>query len=296
MALPMLLGLASCVDYDNPVTNNEDGTLLKPDETNIVDDQMSVMVTEDLPTAVLRNLDEGSTGAALVKRLPVVTSEIDPDTRMVLVPGSMFADDTDMTKEELDAIVRLSLNGGYIAMERPTTSELANFTILYVAKLFEMQVLTYEEMFGIDEAAATRAANHSDLMQRTKARLANIEQVAKTRGEAGDDLNEVQAEMIAFGPTDYFMQQKFEDETTVMASETDSEGNATESEQTVKLERTAAVSGELADAAAEWLNDVAKSDQPSAARRAMTRSGSGINDIMDASETFTFNGNLFFPD
>ena len=297
MVLPMMLGLAACTEtIDNPVINDNEQNTLKPDETNIVDDQMAVTVTEDVPTAVLRNLDEGSTGAALVKRLPVVTSEIDPDTRMVLVPGSMFADDTDMTKEELDAIVRLSLNGGYIAMERPTTSELANFAVLYVAKLFEMQVLTYEEMFGIDEVAAARAANHSDLMQRTKARLANIEQVAKTRGEAGDDLNEVQAEMIAFGPTDYFMQQKYEEETTVMASETDSEGNATESEQTVKLERTAAVSGELADAAAEWLNDVAKSDQPSAARRAMTRSGSGINDIMDASETFTFNGNLFFPD
>lgn len=297
MALPMLLGLAACTDtIDNPVTPDDGTTVVKPEEENITEDQMSVMVTEDLPTAVLRNLDEGSTGAALVKRLPMVTSEIGPDTRMALVPGSMFADDTDMTREELDAIVRLSLNGGYLALERPTTSELANFTILYVAKLFEMQVLTYQEMFGIDEAAAARAANSSDLMQRTKARLANIEQVAKTRGEAGDDLNEVQAEMIVFGPTDYFMQQKYEEETTVMASETDSEGNATESEQTVKLERTAAVSGELADAAAEWLNDVAKSDQPSAARRAMTRSGSGINDIMDASETFTFNGNIYFPD
>ena len=302
LALPMMLGLASCVDnFDNSVINNGDGTtVLKPDETEIVDDQMAVTVTEDVPTAVLRNLDEGSTGAALVKRLPVVTSEIDPDTRMVLVPGSMFADDTDMTKEELDAIVRLSLNGGYLALERPTTGELGNFAVLYVAKLFEMQVLTYQDMFGLDLAAARRAANSSDLMQRTKARLANIEQVAKTRGEAGDDLNEVQAEMIAFGPTDYFMQQKFEEETTVMASETDSEGNATEAKaEAVKLERTAAVSGELADAAAEWLNTTVKYNAPRRARAfAMTRSGSGgdaINSIMDASETFTFNGNIFFP-
>ena len=147
MALPMMLGLAACTEtIDNPVINDNEQNTLKPDETNIVDDQMAVTVTEDVPTAVLRNLDEGSTGAALVKRLPVVTSEIDPDTRMVLVPGSMFADDTDMTKEELDAIVRLSLNGGYLALERPTTGELGNFAVLYVAKLFEMQVLTYEEM------------------------------------------------------------------------------------------------------------------------------------------------------
>ena len=298
MALPMLLGLAACTDtIDNPVTPDDGTTVVKPDEENITEDQMSVMVTEDLPTAVLRNLDEGSTGAALVKRLPMVTSEIGPDTRMALVPGSMFADDTDMTREELDAIVRLSVNGGYLALERPTTGELGNFAVLYVAKLFEMQVLTYQDMFGLDLAAARRAANHSDLMQRTKARLANIEQVARTRGEAGDDLNEVQAEMIAFGPTDYFMQQKFEEETTVLSSETDSEGNATEAKaETVKLERTAAVSGELADAAAEWLNTTEKKNLPLRTRAlATTRSGSGINDIMDASETFTFNGNIFFP-
>ena len=301
MALPMVLGLASCVDnFDNSAINGGDGAVVvKPDEENITDDQMAVTVTEDVPTAVLRNFDEGSTGAALAKRLPRVTSEIDPDTKMVLVPGSMFADDTDMTKEELDAIVRLSVNGGYLALERPTTGELGNFAILYVAKLFEMQVLTYEELFGIDEAAAARAANHSDLMQRTKARLANIEQVARTRGEAGDDLNEVQAEMIVLGPTDYFMQQKFEEETSVMASETDSKGNTMESEETVKQERTAAISGELADASAEWLNTTEKNNAPRLARTsAMTRGGSGgdaINSIMDASETFTFNGNIFFP-
>ena len=301
MALPMLLGLAACTDtIDNPVTPDDGTTVVKPDEENITEDQMSVMVTEDLPTAVLRNLDEGSTGAALARRMPRVTSEIDPDTKLVLVPGSMFADDTDMTPEELDAIVRLSVNGGYLALERPTTGELGNFAVLYVAKLFEMQVLTYQDMFGLDLAAARRAANHSDLMQRTKARLANIEQVAKTRGEAGDDLNEVQAEMIAFGPTDYFMQQKFEEETTVLSSETDSEGNATEAKaETVKQERTAAVSGELADAAAEWLNTTEKKNLPLRSKSlATTRGGSGgdaINSIMDASETFTFNGAIYFP-
>ena len=301
MALPMLLGLAACTDtIDNPVTPDDGTTVVKPDEENITEDQMSVMVTEDLPTAVLRNLDEGSTGAALVKRLPMVTSEIGPDTRMALVPGSMFADDTDMTREELDAIVRLSLNGGYLALERPTTSELANFTILYVAKLFEMQVLTYQEMFGIDEAAAARAANSSDLMQRTKARLANIEQKARTRG-ADDDLNAVQGEMIIFGPTDYFMQEPLSEEVTSLVHTEDVEGNTTETKAvTVKQERTAAVSGTLADAAADWLNFTEKKNATEmnyAPSRAMTRAGGdAINNIMDASETFTYNEAIDYRD
>lgn len=202
MALPMLLGLASCVDHDNPVIDKGAGgeTVVAPDMTQPTEDQMAVTVTKDVPTAALRTFDEGSTAAALVKRLSKVTATIDSDTRMVLVRGSMFADGTDMTREELDAIVRLALNGGYLAIERPTAQQLFNFAVLYAAKLFEMQVLTYQELYDMDEAAASRAASSSEIIQRTKARLANIEQIAKRRGADGHD--DVQAEILALGPTD----------------------------------------------------------------------------------------------
>ena len=293
MALPMLLGLASCVERDNAVIyDGVEG--LNPDKETITEDQMTVTVNDDVPAAILRNLEEGSTGAALAKRLPVVSSEVTIDTRVVLVPGSMFDSGTDMTSEELDDIVNVTLNGGYLAMERLNATQLFNFAVLYAAKLYEKQVLTYQDMYNMDEEAAASAARKSDVVLRTQARLENIKEVARRRG-AGSNPDDVQAEMIIFGPTDYFMQETFKEETTVTGSETDSQGN-TESEETVKQERTPAISGEMADASAEWLNDVASPQN--ALRRAARRASasSAVNEIMDASETFTFNGNIYFPD
>lgn len=297
LALPMLLGLASCSTNDNPVIEKGAGgeTEVAPDVTQPTEDQMAVTVTKDVPTAALRTFDEGSTAAALVKRLSKVTATIGSDTRMVLVPGSMFADGTDMTREELDAIVRLSLNGGYLSIERPTAQQLFNFAVMYAAKLFEMQVLTYQELYDMDEAAAKRAASSSEMMQRTKARLANIEQIAKRRG--ADGLDDVNAEILSFGPTDYFMEDPFTEEVTTTMHTDDGKGNTTQDETiTSKRERTAYISGELADAYAEWLNDTEKKyEQKSAARRAMTRASgsSAINEIMDASETFRYVGEIY---
>ena len=186
------MGLTSCVDdKDNPASNGEN--VVTPEKEVITEDQMAVTVTADLPTAVLGTFEEGSTGAALVKRLSKVTATIGPDTRMVLLPGSMF-DSNSLSAGELDAIVRLSLNGGYLAIERPTAQQLFNFAVVYAAKLFEMQVLTYQELYDMDKAAARRATRSSEMIQRTKARLANIEQIAKTRG--GDGLDDVQAAQI----------------------------------------------------------------------------------------------------
>ena len=296
MALPMLLGLASCAERDNGITAGVENAVT-PNETEIVDDQMAVTVTADLPTAVLGTLEEGSTGAALVKRLPVVTNEIGPDTKMVLVPGSLFESNS-LTNDELDALVRLNIEGGFLAVERPTAQQLFNFAVLYAAKLAEMQQELYQQLFKLNEQEAAAAARSSEVVQRAQSRIANIETVTSRRA-ADDDLNAVRAEMMIFGPTDYFVQQPYEAEATVYGSEADSEGNTTQTTaETVKQERTAAVSGELADAAAEWLNDVVKSQQQSEANSVARRAGSGadaINNIMNASETFTFNGNIYLP-
>ena len=287
------MGLTSCVDdKDNPASNGEN--VVTPEKEVITEDQMAVTVTADLPTAVLGTFEEGSTGAALVKRLSKVTATIGPDTRMVLLPGSMF-DSNSLSAGELDAIVRLSLNGGYLAIERPTAQQLFNFAVVYAAKLFEMQVLTYQELYDMDKAAARRATRSSEMIQRTKARLANIEQIAKTRG--GDGLDDVHAEILAFGPTDYFMQDPFTEEVTTTMHTDDGEGNTTPDETiTSKRERTAYISGKLADAYAEWLNATEKKyEQKSASRRAMTRASgsSAINEIMDASETFRYVGEIY---
>lgn len=289
MALPMMLGLSACTDDDNvtdAVINTEEPT----EVTQPTDDQMAVKVTADVPTAVLGTFDEGSTGAALVKRLPEVTDHIGPETKLVLVPGTMFSDGS-MTADELDALVRLSLEGGYLAIERPTGQQMLNFAVLYAAKLVELQQLQYEETFDLSSETAAAAAARSQAVERFQTRQANIRQMAQTRA-GGDDLNAVMAEMVIYGPTDYFMQQPFNEEMTAYVHTEDGEGNTTEAQAvTAKTERTAYISGTLADAAAEWLNAKLADDEQeqSAPLRALTRAGgSAINDIMDASEEFTY--------
>ena len=289
MALTMMLGLSACTDKDDTAGGENVENMETPDETQPTEDQLAVKVTEDLPSAVLGDFGEGSTGAALVKRLPVVTNGIGPETRLVLVPGSMF-DGNGMSADDIDALVRLSLEGGYLAIERPTAQQLFNFGVLYAAKLIELQQLQYEETFDLSSETAAAAAARSQMLERFQTRQANIQQMATTRA-AGDNLNDVVAEMIIFGPTDYFMQQPFMDEMTTYVHTEDGDGNTTAAQAvTTKQERTAHISGTLADAAADWLNASEAKHQESAPRRAMHRAGgSAINDIMDASEEFTYN-------
>ena len=199
MALPMILGLSACTDKDDTAGGENVENVETPDETQPTEDQLAVKVTEDLPTAVLGDFGERSTGAALVKRLPVVTNGIGPETRLVLVPGSMF-DGNGMSADDIDALVRLSLEGGYLAIERPTAQQLFNFGVLYAAKLIELQQLQYEETFDLDSETAAAAAARSQAVERFQVRQANINQMAQRRASS-EDLNKVQAEMVIYGPT-----------------------------------------------------------------------------------------------
>jgi hypothetical protein len=291
LAAAMTLGLASCTDnYDNAVSYDGVETEQAPDETLPTDDQMSVLVTADLPTAVLRPFDEGTTGAALVKRLSTVTNEITPETRMVLLRGDLFNfENSTLTQEEMMAIGRLYLNGGYVAIGQQTGEQAGVFGLLFLTTILSLEQADLEELFDIDSSAASRAASHSVAAERLKSRAANLK--AATRAD-GDDLQAPFAEIIIFGPTDYFMQDALPDETTAYVHSADDEGNETAPEAvTTKIERTPFVNGQLADAAAEWLNSVEK-EQAAAARRALTRASgsSAINEMMDASETFTYSG------
>ena len=292
LALPMLLGLASCTDNsDNPVSYDGVETEQAPDETLPTDDQMSVLVTADLPTAVLRPFDEGTTGAALVKRLSTVTNEITPETRMVLLRGDLFNfENSTPTQEEMMAIGRLYLNGGYVAIGQQTREQVGVFGLLFLSAVLSLEQADLEELFDIDETAAARAAQHSEAVERLKVRQRNL-QAAATRADGGG-LDDLFAELTILGPTDYFMQDALPDEATAYVHSADDEGNETAPEAvTTKIERTPFVNGQLADAAAEWLNLVEK-EQAAAARRAVTRASgsSAINEMMDASETFTYSG------
>lgn len=291
MALPMLLGLASCTDNDdNPVVNDGTETMEAPDETLPTDDQMTTRVSVDLPAAVMADFDEGSTGAALVKRLPQVSAAIDLDTRLVVLPGSDFSvANPKTTAYDMLEVARVYLNGGYVALVQPTQEQAALFSLTLMTGVAALEADAYEEMFDIDSSAASRAASHSVAAERLKSRAANLK--AATRAD-GDDLQAPFAEIIIFGPTDYFMQDALPDETTAYVHSADAEGNETAPQAvTTQTERTPYISGLLADAAAEWLNSVEK-PQVAASRRAVTRASgsSAINEMMDASETFTYSG------
>ena len=87
-------------------------------------DQLLVKVTADVPTAVLSQFDATSMGGALVRRLGQTTSEITPETKMVLIKGEDIL--SRPLKEWLEA-AKIYLRGGYLAVEKPHNAHLVNF-------------------------------------------------------------------------------------------------------------------------------------------------------------------------
>ena len=298
LALTIAAGVSvsSCVESDNSVYPDSSSITETITQTEPTTDQMSVTVTANLPTAVLGTIEDGSTAAALVKRLPKTTASVDADTRMMVIPGSLFDNFEEQNGlEVMKDAARLAMKGGYVCLTTPNTEQAGVFALTFLYTLLTLEEEFFEQMFDVSSDEAAASARSSQQVERLKTRMATMKNVARTRGESDDD-DAPFAEMIILGPNDYFMQAPFEEEFTSYVSESDEEGNTTEEQAvTGKSERTPAISGMMADAAAEWLNDTEKT-QEAAAARAMTR-GTGttnINELMDASETFTFTGNIKF--
>ena len=302
LTLIMVAGLSttSCVQNDNPIVADVSSGVQSDKAEEPTIDRMSVLVTADVPTAVIGTFDEGTTGASLVKRLPKTTASIDADTRMVILSGSMFDNMDALDPEVMKAAVRLTMDGGYICLTNPTNEQAGVFGLTYLLSLLALEETDIEQLFDITSEEATEAAQSSPRLERMKMRMANMQRVARTRADDEDmDMNAPFAEMIILGSNDYFMQEPFEENFTSYVSESDENGNSTDPQVvTGKMTRTAAISGMLADAAAQWLNDTEKSYQQAAARRSMTRASgsSNINELMNASETFTYNGSICFTD
>ena len=303
LTLIMVAGLSttSCVQNDNPIVADVSSGVQSNKAKEPTIDRMGVLVTADVPTAVIGTFDEGTTGASLVKRLPKTTASIDADTRMVILSGSMFDNmAAALDPEVMKAAVRLTMDGGYICLTNPTNEQAGVFGLTYLLSLLALEETDIEQLFDITSEEATEAAQSSPRLERMKMRMANMQRVARTRADDEDmDMNAPFAEMIILGSNDYFMQEPFEENFTSYVSESDENGNSTDPQVvTGKMTRTAAISGMLADAAAQWLNDTEKSYQQAAARRTMTRASgsSNINELMNASETFTYNGDICFTD
>lgn len=285
LAAVLMLGLTGCIDTLN-ITDN-------PISYGPTDDHMQQRVRVNLPTAVLSSFDETSMGAALVRRLPNTTNEIQPNTKMVLIKGE---DIMSRPFTEWLQAARIYLTGGYIAIEKPHDAHLVHFMEQMIGKMAqaEAELLTGDMGNGVtatiippdDAAAAARISSAHTL--RLKSRVANLGVCANTRGAS--EAKPV-AEMVIFGLTSYYSCSPYQNR-VFGSSHSNSDK---EKEEVVNLEYNSHSSGLMADGAAQWLNSQQKAV---AGARGMTRAdGSGaINQLMSATEEHTLQTNLFVKD
>ena len=300
----VMMVLTSCSSSDDDNNNNDGGNTTPPEVTweEPTTDQMAVRVTADLTTASLSEFANSSTGAALIRRLPKVTGTFTNDTEMVLLKGS----DVSSQSDEVIAKMAILLNyGGYVALERPTQGQLDAFMDKMEAVTAKIVEEAADELFDLtpEEQAATVNASMAGRMALRRENLMNHMRAA------GAD--KACAEIIIFGPYDCYFEEPLDVEGEVTTYFTDCDGNIVADETSGKADGetdwqpTDYHYGLVADGAAQWLNTIeAQFDEEDAwyevegvaARRAPHRASGtkAINDIMNASETFTKSGQMYF--
>ena len=298
LAAVVAAGLAACAEHDNPARTDTPNAEVPQQVEEPTDDQMAVSVNANMPTAVLGQFDDTSMAAALIRRVQAPTLTVNADTKLALLRGS---DIEHLSNDNIIALAKLYASGGYLAFEKPTGTQLIalSLTMALVMATVENDLLTSDGDVTItsDSPQAARRAT-SSLAEHLKSRVQNIGKFA-TRG--ADDMEEalqkVVGEMVIIGADSYYFCEPYNGGKAVHGA-TDSNGNTVEEEQIV-IERdyTRYRSGLLADGAAQWLNtrqQSIKERQAQARRLTMTRSTTegAINDLMSASDEFTFQGKL----
>lgn len=143
LLLSMLILLTACSD-----DSNMEGVTPSPNVTTWEEpttDQMAVRVTVDVPAVALSQFAEKSVGAALLKRLPNVSSVITDDTELVLLKGSDISSLSDATMSQVANVLAM---GGYVAIERPTQRQLDNFMERMETALGDVMEDAVTELFG----------------------------------------------------------------------------------------------------------------------------------------------------
>ena len=296
-AATVLTGFNSCVaNEDNAVdTTPQPGGEVTEPYVEPTDDQLEVKVTTDMPTAVLSQFDENSVGAALVKRLSQTTNAIDDNTKLVLIDGNH----TEMlTEDYFYKLARIYMNGGYIALQRPTLGVALAVALGLKGKVEEVRNDNLKENGVEMSEAAAAASTRSSIGDQLMRKINNAR--ALTRGE-DDDPNPVIAELLIFTPDASYLRPPYNEEETVASHVVDENGQETTVEQKVENIQNPYRYGCMADGAASWLNSMEQQIQDAqqpAATRALTRADGEqvINSIMSATDVFTFDGELYFFD
>ena len=288
----------ACSDYDvnNPPSGLTQSTIT-PEPTT---DQLEVMVTADMPMAVLSNFDENSMGGALVKRVSKTTSDIEDNTKFVLFKGN---DITSISNEQWLKIFRVYLNGGYIGIERATNREMLAFAVVMGLGIGMVQTEMLEEN-GVEITSRTSHNEAKSVTSELQRRIGNAS--ALTRAAANDDaanddyvdeLDDIGFEMFIMSMDKVFTQVPYNAEEAASATFTDEEGNETITETKVQHLLNAYHYGLLADGAAAFLNQEEKNKaeaEAAAETRALTRGGAeqAMNDVLNCSDEFVIRHSL----
>lgn len=291
LAAAMMTGFTGCMDIldnsDNP-TSQQDGDGVEP-----TTDQMKVRVRYNMPTAVLAQFDENSVGAALVKRLSQTTSTIGDDTKLVLLDGSLVES---LTDDDYYKMARVFMNGGYLALQRPTLENAFAFGLAIEEKC-EVIMNNILKENGVEVSEEATASTRS-LMDGQLVRKVNNAR-ALTRADEGDD-NSIFDELLIFTINSGYMIPPYNEEGTASSQTEDEQGQETEPvEHKVKYTLNPYHYGLLADGAASWLNTEEKEARDakkneSAEARGLTRADGNqvINSMLSATDKFTVTGSL----
>lgn len=282
-------------DVNNPPSGPTRSTIT-PEPTT---DQLEVMVTADMPMAVLSNFDENSMGGALVKRVSKTTSDIEDNTKFVLFKGN---DITSISNEQWLKIFRVYLNGGYIGIERATNIEMLAFAVVMGFGIGMVQAEMLEEN-GVEITSRTSSPTETrSVTSELQRRIGNAR--ALTRAAANDDaanddyvddLDDIGFEMFIMSMDKAFSQVPYNAEEAASATFTDENGNETITETKVQHLLNAYHYGLLADGAAAFLNQEEKNKAEAAAEtRALTRGGAeqAMNDVLNCSDEFVIRHSL----
>ena len=282
---------ASCVaNEDNSSADVPGGEVTEP-YVEPTADQLEVKVTADMPTAVLAQFDESTVAAALIKRLPQTTTAINDNTKLVLLDGSQVKS---LTEADYFALARVMMNGGYVALHRPTFP--AAFTLaMSMDDQFEKVQNAILKENGVegadDEPAASSRRNDGDMVRKVN----NVRALHRS-GETIDE-NTVIEELVVFSINANYLIPPYSEEMTVASKTEDEQGQETTVEQKVKHLLNPYHCGQLADGVATWLNtkeqekaDAQQPDAANASRRA--EADEVINSMMSCTDEFTISGSL----
>ena len=287
--------MVSCSHNDNSIGLESyfNGTEASYDN---IETNPEMVTVHNLPTAVYGQFDDNSTGKALIDRLETKYQGYQEGTKMILLKGDeayTFASDY----ENVRRLTRMMMNGGLLAIDRPTVKDALVVIAAFVVASFEFQMEEIEANFTLTEEQKLEAREHSAIKERAEKRMNNMRRLAARAGVF--DESEVFAEMIVMGINEYFYMEPFKNEETAEIRSENAEGQLLGSVLTKQtFERDSREANILATGVANWLNEVEKNRsmaQAEARSYLMANradANNAINTLMDASETFTFNGNI----